>query len=110
MTTALNATHGAIEVKKEKLVADLKGVVADADDLLKEVAGSASDEFATARSRIETRLAHAISRLDDARAMVAEKARGTADAADVYVRDNPRKVLAIAVVAGLAIGYLLRRR
>lgn len=110
MNTALNASHDTIEVKKEKLVADLKGVVTDADDLLREVAGSAVGEFATARSRIESRLVHAISRLDKARMVVAERTRETADAADEYMRDNPRKVLGIAVAAGLVIGFLLRRR
>lgn len=110
MNTLLNANHGAVEIKKEKLVKDLKGVVADADDLLKEVAGSAVGEFASARSRIEGRLVHAISRLDDARNAVAEQARGTVDAADEYIKNNPRKIVGIAVAAGLVIGFLLRRR
>lgn len=106
----MNASHGTVERKKEKLVMDLKGVVADADDLLKEVARSTGEEFVAARAKIEGRLDEAKSRLDDARTAVAGKARYAADAAHEYVRDNPSKILGVAAVAGLIIGFLLSSR
>lgn len=110
MNTALTASHGTFDVKKQKLVKDLKGVVADADDLLKVVVNSTADEFAVARTRIEGRLGEARSKLDDARIVVTERARGAANATDEYVRENPWKVIGIAAAAGLVVSFLLSRR
>jgi len=110
MNTALNASHDAVAGKKEKLMMDLKSVVADTDDLLQEVARSTADEFVAARTSIEGRLGAAKSRLDEARGAVVDKAKCAADAAHDYVRDNPSKVLGVAVAAGLVIGFLLSSR
>lgn len=110
MNTELNASHGTVEGMKEKLVKDLKGVVADADDLLKDVVNSSAEEFAAARTKIEAKLREAKSRLDDARLAVTEKAKGAADATDEYVRENPWTALGVAVAAGFIIGFLLSRR
>ena len=110
MNTELNASHGTVEGKQEKLVKELKGVVPDADDLLKKVANSTAEEFAAALTKIEGKLGEARSRLDDARLAVMEKAKGAADATHVYVRENPWKALGVAAAAGLIIGFLLSRR
>ena len=95
---------------KDKLVKDLKGVVVDADDLLKEVASSSTEEFAAARTRLVGQMSLAKVRLGDMRSAVTDKARGAADATHEYVRENPSKVVGIAALAGLVIGYLLSRR
>lgn len=110
MNTELNASHGTVEGKKEKLVKDLKGVVGDADDLMREVASSTAGELAAARTKIEGKLDEAKSRLGDARIAVTEKARVAADATNEYVRENPWKILGVAAAAGLVIGFLLSRR
>ena len=111
MSTELTArVHGTIEGKKEKLMHDLKGVVADADDLIKEVAGSTAEGFAAARAKVEGRIGEAKSRLDDARIAVAERASRDAGATNEYVRDNPWRVLGGVAAAALVIGFLLRRR
>ena len=39
-----------------------------------------------------------------------ERARGAAQDADDYVRDNPWAALAVAALLGLAAGYLLSQR
>lgn len=110
MNTEMNAGHGAVEARKEKLVKDLKGVVGDADDLMREVASSTAGELAAARTKIEGKLDEAKSRLGDARIAVTEKARVAADATNEYVRENPWKILGVAAAAGLVIGFLLSRR
>lgn len=109
MNTKPYTSPGAIEIKKEILIRDIKGVVADADDLLKEVASSTADEFAAARMKVEERLGEARSRLDDARIAATEKARCTARATQKYVRENPIKSVGIAAAA-IIIGFLLSRR
>lgn len=108
MTTELNANLGTIESKKDKLVTDLKGVVADADDLLKQVASSTTEEFVAARSRIEARLGEAISSLRVARIEATRKACHAADATHDYVRDNPWKIIGVAA-AGLLAAFLVSR-
>lgn len=99
-----------VEKKQIKLVSDLKGVVADTDDLLRDVVNSTTEEFAAARARIEARLRDARSRLDDARISVTRKACATADLTQEYVADNPWKVIGVAAAAGLIAALILSRR
>lgn len=106
MTTELTAIEGT----KEKLVRDLKVVVADGDDLLKEVANSSVEQFAAARTNVEARMDEAKSRLQDARIAVTRTAKDAAGATQEYVRENPWKVLGLAAAAGLVIGFVLSRR
>lgn len=108
MTTAPGASLETIESKKDKLVTDLKGVVADADDLLKQVASSTTDEFVAARSRIEARLGQAISSLRVARIEATRKACNAADATHDYVRDNPWKIVGVTAT-GLLAAFLVSR-
>lgn len=110
MNTALTARHGTVEARKQTLVKDLKGVVGDAEDLLKEVANSTAEEFAAARMKVEARLGEARAGLDDARIAVTQKARFAADATNQYVRQNPWKVIGIAAAAGLIAALLYSRR
>lgn len=109
MTTELT-THGTVAGTKEKLVRDLKGVVHDAEHLLKNAANSTAEEFAAARTQLGERLSEARSRLDEARIAVTDKARYSADVTHEYVQQNPWKVLGIAVAVGLVIGVLASRR
>jgi len=87
---------------------DLKGVVADTDDLLKEVGNFTTDEFAAARTRIEARLGQALSSLRVARIEAGNKASRVADASCDYVRDNPWKIIGVAAV-GLITAFLVSR-
>ena len=110
MNTELTASHSTIDGKKDVLVKDLRGVVSDAGDLLKEVANSAVEGFAVACTNVQGRLGEARSRFDEARISATQKARSAADATHEYVHDNPGKAIGAAAVAGLIIGFLLSRR
>ena len=61
-------------VTKEKLVADFKVVVADAEELLKATAGQAGDKVAELRSKAQSNLAIAKASLADGQAALMEKA------------------------------------
>lgn len=100
MNTEIAGSRGAVEVKKEKLVSDIKAVVDDADQLLKEVANSAAEEFAGARTRFEAKMGEAKSRLHDARVTATSNACGAVNATQDYVRQNPLKFFAV-IAAGL---------
>ena len=110
MNIALYRRRGTVEYKKERLVNDLKGVAADADDLLAAVANSTAEEFASARAKIEERLDEAKARLDDARVAVGQKVRHAADATQEYARENPWKAFGIPAVVALVVFVLLSRR
>lgn len=110
MNTDLTEDRGAVERRKEQLVSDVKSVVADAEGLVEDVAHSTAEGFVAARTRIEEKAGEARTRLDEAGAAVVERAKGAADVSREYVRENPWRVLAAAAVAGLVVGFLLRRR
>lgn len=95
---------------KEKLVADLKAVVADADDILRATAGAAGDKMGELRLKIETRLADAKERLADAEAVLVGRAKEAATATDDFVHEHPWKAVGVAAAVGLALGVLIGRR
>lgn len=107
MTTQLaNTEH---DVSKEKLMQDLRVVVADAEELLRATADQAGEKVAAARERIQENLATAKERLVATEQAVAAKARQAAQATDDYVHENPWKAVGIAAGAGLIVGMLISR-
>jgi ElaB/YqjD/DUF883 family membrane-anchored ribosome-binding protein len=98
------------DVNKDKLVADLKVVVADAEELLRATASQAGEKVAVARERIQASLATAKVKLGEAEQVLREKTKEAAKVTDDYVRDNPWQAVGIAAVAGLVLGILISRR
>ena len=98
------------DVNKDKLVADLKVVVADAEELLRATASQAGEKVAVARERIQASLATAKVKLGEAERALLEKTKEAARATDDYVRENPWHAVGIAAVAGLVLGILISRR
>lgn len=97
------------EVSREKLMQDLRVVVADAEELLRATAGQAGDKVASARERIQDSLANARERLVAAEHAVVEKTKQAAKATDDYVHENPWKSVGIAAGVGLVVGMLISR-
>jgi ElaB/YqjD/DUF883 family membrane-anchored ribosome-binding protein len=95
---------------QEKMVADLKQVIADAEALLGSVAHSSDDKVADLRARLLSNLHTAREKLAEADAAVRAKTREVAQATDTYVHDNPWKAIGVAAGAGLVIGLLIGRR
>ena len=98
------------DLSKDKLVADLRVVVADAEELLRATASQAGEKVAAARERIQASLASAKLKLTDAERAAVEQARKAARATDEYVHENPWRAVGIAAVAGLVLGVLISRR
>lgn len=95
---------------KEKLVADMKNVVADAEEILRATAGVAGEKMAELRERISVHLSDAKLRLEDAEALVIDKTKAAAKATDDFVNENPWQAVGIAAGAGLLIGLIIARR
>ncbi len=105
------ATEAAVEhVHRDKLVADLKVVVADAEELLRATASQTGERIVAARARAEESLKIAKIRLADAQVAAVARVKATAKATDDYVHENPWKVIGVAAVAGLLLGALISRR
>lgn len=96
--------------QKDKLMSDLKLVMADAEALLAATAGDASGSVAELRARVQATLSNAKSGLIDAQAAVVDKAKAAARATDGYVHDNPWKSVGIGAGVGLLLGLLIARR
>jgi ElaB/YqjD/DUF883 family membrane-anchored ribosome-binding protein len=98
------------DVSKDKLVADMKVVITDAEELLKATASAAGDRVSAARTRMEDSLRTARIKLAEAQEVVVDKAKAAARATDDYVHANPWRSVGIAAGAGLVIGMLISRR
>lgn len=97
------------DIGKEKLMQDLRVVVADAEELLRATAGQAGEKVATARERIQQNLAAAKARLAAAEEAIVGKTRQAAKATDEYVHEHPWKAVGIGVGVGLIVGMLISR-
>lgn len=97
-------------VNKDKLIADFKVVVADAEELLRATAGQAGDKAAELREKIQGHLTNAKHSLAEAQDVMVEKAKAVGRATDDYVHDNPWRSVGIAAGVGLIVGLLIGRR
>jgi ElaB/YqjD/DUF883 family membrane-anchored ribosome-binding protein len=97
-------------VTQEKLVEDLKILMADAEDLLRATASQAGEKISAAREKVQDSLDRAKSKLGDIEDVVMDTGRQAARATDKYVQDNPWRAVGIAAAVGLVIGLLVSRR
>lgn len=97
-------------VQKDKLMADLRLVVADAEELLRMTADQASETAVDIRSRIQSRMQQAKADLLALQETAVAKARAAGHATDEFVHENPWRSIGIATGAGLLLGLLIARR
>ena len=95
---------------KQKIVSDLKNVVADAEEILRATAYIAGEKVCELRERITLRLEDTKVRLADAEAILIDKTKAAARATDDYVKTNPWQAVGIAASIGFLIGVMITRR
>ena len=95
---------------KQQLVANLRRVISDAEDLLAATAGQTDSKITELRARAKENLALARERLADADAAMRARARQAAEVTDEYVHDHPWSSIGSAAALGILIGVLLGRR
>ena len=98
------------DISRDKLISDMKVVIADADELLRATAGQAGEKVAAARARIQDSLDGARIKLAQFGDASAEKAKAAARATDDYVHEHPWHAVGIAALVGLVLGTLICRR
>jgi ElaB/YqjD/DUF883 family membrane-anchored ribosome-binding protein len=106
----MSANPMSTDVAKDKLVADLKLVVSDAEELLRATATQAGEKVSAARERIQASLSSAKEKLAQAERAAVEKAKEAAKATDEYVHEHPWKAVGIAAGVGFVLGLLIGRR
>jgi ElaB/YqjD/DUF883 family membrane-anchored ribosome-binding protein len=97
-------------VTKEKLLADFKVVIADAEELLRLTANQAGDRVAEIRARAQDNLNTARVKLAEAEAALVDRSKAVARATDDFVHENPWRSIGIAAGVGLIVGLLIGRR
>ena len=97
-------------VNTDKLVADLKVVIADAEELLRATASVAGEKASAARARMEDSVRAAKVKLSKAQDAVADQAKAAAQATDDYVHTHPWKAVGFAAAIGVIFGMLISRR
>lgn len=95
---------------KEKLVSDLKVVIADTEELLRATSGVAGEKVGELRERLVIRLRDARDRVIDMEHAVIDKTKAAARVTDDFVHDEPWKAVGVAAALGLALGVLIGRR
>lgn len=105
-----SAHNPSITDSKDKLMDDLRLVVADAEELLRVTASQAGEGAAAARARIQESLQVVQARMASAEDDLIERTRAAAKVTDSYVRDNPWQAIGISACVGAVVGMLIARR
>jgi ElaB/YqjD/DUF883 family membrane-anchored ribosome-binding protein len=98
------------DVTKEKLAADLKLVINDAEELLRATASQAGEKVTAARLKVQDSLDQAkvkLGRISDAGL---DRAKEAARVTDDFVHDQPWTAVGIGAGVGLILGLLIGRR
>lgn len=96
--------------QREKLMADLRQVIADTEELLRMSAHEVGDSAVEVRGRIQERLKAARVELDELQDAAFAKVKAAGHATDEFVHENPWKAIGIAAGIGLVVGLLISRR
>jgi ElaB/YqjD/DUF883 family membrane-anchored ribosome-binding protein len=107
MTPNLSAVE---QDSKERLMEDLRRVVADAEELLKATANQSGEQITAIRIKASESLRVAKARMAEAQASVVERIKVAAQKPDAYVHENPWQSLGIAAAVGITIGMLISHR
>lgn len=90
----------------ERLAADIKLLIRDAEELLKATAGDAGEKLKDVRSRLSKAMESAKATCQDIQESTIKSAKGV----DETVREHPYESMGIALGVGLLVGLLLGRR
>ncbi|MDM8359385.1 DUF883 family protein [Pandoraea communis] len=99
-----------VHTNKEKFMTDIKSVLADAEDLLKQAANTTGERASELSDKALTLLKQAKEKASDVQVVVVEKSKRAARATDDYVHDHPWQAVGIAAGIGVVIGLLLNRK
>jgi ElaB/YqjD/DUF883 family membrane-anchored ribosome-binding protein len=91
---------------REKIIADLRTLANDAEELLRATAGDLSDKAREARARLNVALDKARSSVQQWEVRASEGAKAT----DKLIREHPYQTVGVAFGVGVLLGALINRR
>lgn len=91
-------------------MSDIRTVLADAEDLLKQAASATGERASELRETALTRLKQAKEKAADVQVVVVEKGKKAARVTDDYVHEHPWTAIGIAAGVGVLVGLLVNRR
>ncbi len=91
-------------------MSDIKTILADVEELLKQTANTTGERAIELRENALARLKQAKEKAADAQAVVIEKSKKAAHATDEYVREHPWQAVGVVAGIGFLIGLLVNRK
>jgi ElaB/YqjD/DUF883 family membrane-anchored ribosome-binding protein len=95
---------------RSRLMNELRQVISDAEDMLRNTGQQAGEGYQLARSKFESTLSSARDGLSTAEERLVASTRDAMETADEYVRENPWQAVGAGALAGLVVGLFLGRR
>jgi ElaB/YqjD/DUF883 family membrane-anchored ribosome-binding protein len=92
---------------RDRLVSDVRTLVADAEELLAAVGADSKDKIAGIRPRVEAAIQRARSRAADVESALEARADGGARRVDDYATEHPWQTAGMAAAVGAAVGGLI---
>lgn len=107
--TTTESGHGvkALQQSKDKLVADLKLVVDDAQALLKEAMDTSAEGINAVPAYLEDRLSAVKSNFQRVKGAIESRTKHATDVTHIYIQENPWKSLGIVAAASVMMSILL---
>jgi ElaB/YqjD/DUF883 family membrane-anchored ribosome-binding protein len=102
----MDTADSELKESTQKLLADLRQVVADGEDVLRAGMGELGEKGAAARAK----LGAALERAKETAHRLQEKTVAGAKATDKIIREHPYQSIGIAFGVGIAIGLLINRK
>jgi ElaB/YqjD/DUF883 family membrane-anchored ribosome-binding protein len=96
----MNAITESKDTSRQKLVADLKTLMTDAEGYLCASVGQAGETYAAARRKLEQSLEVAKAQAADVQRALGEQTRAAARATDTYVHERPWESIAVVPAWG----------
>jgi ElaB/YqjD/DUF883 family membrane-anchored ribosome-binding protein len=109
-TRATNAAANTVNGAVSNAQADVKTLVKDAQTLLTAAAALTGEKAEELRSRGMQMLDVAMGKASQVQSQAMVKGKELAETADVYVKDNPWRTIAVAAGVGLLLGAILGRK
>jgi ElaB/YqjD/DUF883 family membrane-anchored ribosome-binding protein len=103
-------SQAASSTARDKLMDDLKSVIGDAENWLKDAASQGAEASSDIRARFDDTLRTARSDLRKLEDSMLAQGRSAAESANVYVHDNPWKSVGLGTAIGVIVGLLIARR
>jgi ElaB/YqjD/DUF883 family membrane-anchored ribosome-binding protein len=94
---------------REKLMADMKTVINDAESWLRTSGQQTGDDIRTAKAKFEATLQTAKADLIKLEQQMQARTKDAAKATNEYVKDNPWKAVGLGAAVGVICGMLISR-